>query len=259
MATACRRATSGLRSVEQHQCHHVLLAPSTPGSIHVPASSGGPIAISWSASATATSYRLEQSVNSGAWSQVYAGGGTSKTMTAPATGSYRYRVRGLQRDGLQRLPNQCRGGGHRGCAHCDPRAVLRGKLWHSRGSPACVGHRSRREWYFLGGVQVHAGRCAALDHRFGKHAIRCRQGALHVDGCGRSQWHSDALGSVTNGATSAVAISGSPSSQYTTGILGGRSPIRAHGYHLKVEFFNAGGALISTSSCTMTAGGVGTN
>ena len=77
----------------------VLLAPSPPGSIHVPASSGGPIAISWSASATATSYRLEQSVNSGAWSQVYAGGGTSKTMTAPATGSYRYRVRACNATG----------------------------------------------------------------------------------------------------------------------------------------------------------------
>jgi hypothetical protein len=71
---------------------------------------------------------------------------------------------------------------------------------------------------------------------------------------GRSQWHSDALGSVTNGATSADQWS-----QYTTGIFGGRSPIRTHGYHLKVEFFNAGGALISTSSCTMTAGVAGTN
>ena len=69
--------------------------------------------------------------------------------------------------------------------------------------------------------------------------------------------NSDSLGSVSNPAASPVAVSGNPSSQYTTGIFGARSPIRAHSYQLKVEFFNSGGSLLSTSTCTMTAGVAG--
>ncbi|WP_460877888.1 hypothetical protein, partial [Rhodanobacter koreensis] len=70
---------------------------------------------------------------------------------------------------------------------------------------------------------------------------------------------SDAIGSISNGAASPVAVSSNPTTQYTTGAFGAKSPIRAHSYHLQVDFFNAGGALVSTSTCTMTAGVAGTN
>ncbi|MEY2159389.1 MULTISPECIES: hypothetical protein [unclassified Rhodanobacter] len=70
----------------------VLLPPPVPVSISVPATSNGPIAISWAASATATSYGLDQSVNGGAWAQVYANAATSTSVTAGASGSYSYRV-----------------------------------------------------------------------------------------------------------------------------------------------------------------------
>jgi hypothetical protein len=70
----------------------VLLPPPVPASISVPATSNGPIAISWAASTTATIYGLDQSVNGGAWAQVYANSATSTTVTASATGSYSFRA-----------------------------------------------------------------------------------------------------------------------------------------------------------------------
>ena len=72
----------------------VLLPPPAPASISVPATSNGPIAISWAASPTATIYGVDQSVNGGAWSQVYASSPTSTTINAGATGSYQYRAYG---------------------------------------------------------------------------------------------------------------------------------------------------------------------
>lgn len=70
----------------------VLLPPSAPASISVPATSNGPIAISWAASATATIYGVDQSVNGGAWAQVYANSATSTTVTVGTSGSYSYRA-----------------------------------------------------------------------------------------------------------------------------------------------------------------------
>ena len=237
----------------------VLLAPSTPGSIHVPASSGGPIAISWSASATATSYRLEQSVNGGAWSQVCAGGGTSKTMTAPATGSYRYRVRACNATGCS---------GYRTSAAVAvivvvPITIDGQSYGASYGIPGGTQHASAigfdvsgTSWAVFKYTPVGTQRSTIVSGSVPAGAAKVRYTWTDA---GVPNGNSDALGSVTNGAASAVAISGSPSSQYTTGIFGGKSPIRAHSYHLKVEFFNSGGSLISTSSCTMTAGVAGTN
>ncbi|SHM47986.1 fibronectin type III domain-containing protein, partial [Rhodanobacter sp. OK091] len=70
----------------------VLLVPPVPASITVPVTSNGPIAISWAASATATIYGLDQSINGGAWAQVYANSATSTTVTAGSSGSYSFRA-----------------------------------------------------------------------------------------------------------------------------------------------------------------------
>jgi YD repeat-containing protein len=70
----------------------VLLPPPAPVSISAPATSNGPIAISWAASATATIYGLDQSINGGAWAQVYANSPTSTTVTATSSGSYSFRA-----------------------------------------------------------------------------------------------------------------------------------------------------------------------
>lgn len=64
--------------------------PPTPASISVPATSNGPIAISWAASPTATYYHLYQSFNGGTWAQVYDGAAINTTITVTASGNYNF-------------------------------------------------------------------------------------------------------------------------------------------------------------------------
>jgi hypothetical protein len=70
----------------------VLLPPSAPASLSVPATSSGSVAVSWAASSTATSYTLQQRLGSGGWSTVYIGAATNSTRTVTTTGSYTYQV-----------------------------------------------------------------------------------------------------------------------------------------------------------------------
>ena len=84
-------------------------APSTPGSINIPAviNAGDTITVSWSASTDAegnlSGYKLEKSVNGGSsWSQIYQGNGLSKTDTITAgTSQVRYRVKAYDTIGLE--------------------------------------------------------------------------------------------------------------------------------------------------------------
>lgn len=71
----------------------VALIPAPPASINAPASSYSPsIAVSWSASANATNYVLEESVNGGGWGVINSGDVTSYTAAVPSSGTYRFQV-----------------------------------------------------------------------------------------------------------------------------------------------------------------------
>jgi hypothetical protein len=70
----------------------VLWPPAVPGSISVPATSSGSIAISWAASSTASSYTLQQNFNGGGWASAYSGGATGTTRSVASSGSYSYQV-----------------------------------------------------------------------------------------------------------------------------------------------------------------------
>lgn len=83
-------------------------APTTPGSISVPASiqGGSTVTISWGASSDAQGnlegYKVERSVNNGTWSQIYQGGGTSTTNNvAYGTNTVMYRVKAYDSMGLE--------------------------------------------------------------------------------------------------------------------------------------------------------------
>ena len=77
----------------------VLLPPAAPASITVPATSSGSIAVSWAASATATSYTLQQRLGTDSWGTVYTGTATSSTRTVTASGSYTYQVQACNAGG----------------------------------------------------------------------------------------------------------------------------------------------------------------
>lgn len=59
---------------------------------------GYPYPISWTSSATATSYELQESANGGAWVLVFTGAGTNTSRTH-SVGSYSYRVRACSSKG----------------------------------------------------------------------------------------------------------------------------------------------------------------
>ena len=63
-------------------------SPSTPGN-----SATGAYMVSWTSVSGATSYRLDESVNGGAWSEIQNTSATSNASTGKASGSYSYRVR----------------------------------------------------------------------------------------------------------------------------------------------------------------------
>lgn len=72
----------------------VAHVPPAPATISAPATSNGPMTVSWSAATYATSYQLEQNANGGPWNSVYSGAATSAALSVGSTGTYTYRVRG---------------------------------------------------------------------------------------------------------------------------------------------------------------------
>lgn len=76
------------------------LAPVAPASVGASAASDlSNISVNWSATGNTTSYTVEQSFNVGAWSTIYTGAATSASVTAPADGSYQFRVSSCNANG----------------------------------------------------------------------------------------------------------------------------------------------------------------
>ncbi|GAA0264612.1 hypothetical protein [Rhodanobacter caeni] len=71
-----------------------LVVPDAPASISVPGNSSGSYTVSWSDSANAANYVLEQSLNGAAWTSIYSGSDLSKVMHQTVNGTYTYRVKG---------------------------------------------------------------------------------------------------------------------------------------------------------------------
>jgi hypothetical protein len=83
--------------VESAPCEVLLAAAPLPGVLSVPGSDfDGALTVSWGASELAgVSYRLERSVNGGAYAQVYSGTGLSYAVSALGDGSYAFRVKAV--------------------------------------------------------------------------------------------------------------------------------------------------------------------
>jgi YD repeat-containing protein len=73
--------------------------PPTPGAISVPGTNAGSFTVSWSASAYATYYALDVSVNGQAFDAVGNVAATSYSTTVGASGTYAYRVRACNGNG----------------------------------------------------------------------------------------------------------------------------------------------------------------
>lgn len=89
---------NGCSDLVQSAVVNVAHLPTTPGSINIPASSTGSVAISWAAAAYATSYQVEHSYD-GNWTQVYNGSATSAVVTETVSSNWYYRVRACNPSG----------------------------------------------------------------------------------------------------------------------------------------------------------------
>ena len=91
-ANGCSAATTSANVVIAH-------IPPAPSSISVPSTSTGIVPVSWPATAYATVYELEQSLNGGPWNTVYHGGATSQSVNVGVTASAVYRLQACNANG----------------------------------------------------------------------------------------------------------------------------------------------------------------
>ncbi len=78
----------------------VLLLPPVPDSISIPATSNGPVAVNWAASATASSYTLQHAqYGVTGWSTIYSGGATGFTQSEAVTAIWIYQVQACNASG----------------------------------------------------------------------------------------------------------------------------------------------------------------
>jgi len=78
----------------------VTIPPASAPSLSAPSSSNtGSYTVSWTGVSGATSYNLQEQVNSGAWSTIYSGTTLSDAMSGHANGTYGYRVQACNAGG----------------------------------------------------------------------------------------------------------------------------------------------------------------
>jgi len=85
---------SGCGSWSAEATVSVQLPPATPPSLAVPAVGlNGTYTVSWGASAGATTYTLEESINGGGWVIAYTGSAQSASFSSRPAGTYAYRIK----------------------------------------------------------------------------------------------------------------------------------------------------------------------
>jgi YD repeat-containing protein len=225
---------------------------STPG-LSVPATSNtGQYVVSWSAVGGATAYYLQEQVNGGGWTQVYAGGGTSFTPGAKYNGTYGYRVQACNAGGCSAWS----GASAVAVSLHMPLPANGQSYWQTYMISTTTGNMSigfdivngnKWEVYYIQPGTVHG----VLDSGpTPPYAVTVQFTWTLV---GTPGGYNSAGGSFTNGAPSPLNVSSNPNSWYTTNSFNNHSGSHARTYQVRVDFFDATGANISSSTFTLTA------
>ena len=211
----------------------------------------GSYTVSWNGVATATGYNLQEQVNGGGWSTVYSGTGGSWSTSGRVNGNYGYQVQA------------CNGSG---CSAFSPVGTV------SVAMPTTLPINGQAIW---NEYTVNTGTGSAL---IGFDIVNGNTWEVFYNAAGNTHllktsgpvptfattvqytWtlvgapagYNDAGGSVNNGAASPVNISSNPSSQLITNAFNFKSGSHARTYQVRVDFFNASGANINSSTFTLT-------
>lgn len=231
----------------------VLWPPSGAPSLSLPSRNySGSYTVSWSGVSTASSYTLQEQVNGGAWTTVQANGNTSWSTSGRGNGTYGYQVIACNASGcgpwsgsasvleIVPAPIALNGKGY---------SVLYGIPLRQTGSDSIgISIVNGNTW------QVVSNKPGQLGYVLASGAIPSWAVTVQFTytSLGPPPGDTDAAGSVTNGAASPVAISGNPTSLYTTGTFSG-STTHGRQYSVKVDFFDSTGTNISSSTCNLIA------
>lgn len=234
------------------------VAPAIPGAaptINTPTTSTtGSYTVSWNSITGATSYVLQEQINGGGWTTLQSSGAISWPASSQSSGTYSYQVQACNASGcsawsapgtttVSNANPSLNPIGLNGKTYTGTNALTQGSGNEAIGFDIANGNAWEVFTSKVGNPHVVVGTGPTPA---GAVSVQL----TWVDG-GVPAGESDALGSVTNPAASPVPLSSNPSSQYLTGTFNFNSANRGHLYTLHVDFFNASGTDISTSSCVL--------
>ncbi len=237
----------------------VLLPPSSAPSLSVPGTNGnGSYTVSWSGVSTAASYNLQEQVNGGSWTTVQASGNTSWNASGKGSATYGYRVQACNSGGC----GPWSGTGSITVTIPVPIAID-GQSYTSSSSVGSTGGASAAIGFDITGGGTWE--VFTANQRVAKTVVKSGAvppGATTV----QYAWTEVGLanganlggGTVTNGASAPTAVSSNPSSNYYVAMAKNSTNVAGLTYRVTVTFYNAAGANISSSTCTMTAVVAGT-
>lgn len=230
----------------------VLLPPSGTPSLSAPATNGnGSFTVNWTGVSGATTYNFLEQINGGSWTTALSGNATNWNTSGRSTGTYGYRVQACNASG------------------CGPWS---GTSTVTVSMPIAVNGQAYSTWYL-----IPSGMSGAADIGFNivngntwqiRAVTRVQIHPVQASGAvpasaitvqftytyiGVPSGDNDAGGTVTNDAASPVAISSNPTSHYHTNTWPQTSSDRGRIYQVRIDFFNAIGANISSSTCTLKA------
>jgi YD repeat-containing protein len=235
----------------------VTIPPASAPGLSAPSTnSTGNYTVSWTGVNGATSYTLQEQTNGGGWNTVQAGSNMSWGASGRSTATYGYQVQA------------CNAGG------CGPWSgisntvvtipvpiAINGNSYNEyasisgAGGVATIGFLiSGNTWQVYGSAP--SGNTVKASGSVPATAVTVQYTWTNL---GVPAGDTDSGGTVTNGAPSPTALSGNPSSHYTTNSYTKTSPTHGRSYQLRVDFYNAAGANVSSSTCTLTAETQGIN
>lgn len=237
----------------------VLLPPSSAPALSVPGTNGnGSYTVSWSGVSTASSYTLEEQVNGGGWTTVQANGNTSWNASGKGTATYGYRVQACNSSGCGPWS------GTDSITVTIPVPIaINGQSYSTHSSPGSTGGASAAIGFEIVGGNTwevftsnqHVANTLVTSGGVPSGAATVQYTWTEV---GLANGANLSGGTVSNGASTPTAVSSNPSSNYYVSMARNSSNVIGLTYHVTVTFYNAAGANISSSTCTMTATVVGT-
>ncbi|WP_109124704.1 hypothetical protein [Dyella sp. C11] len=231
----------------------VTIPPASSPTVSVPSTSNnGQYTVSWTAVAGATTYYVQEQVNGSGWTQVVSGGGTAWAPSAKNNGTYGYRVQACNAGGCSAWS----GTSSVVVSLNMPLPANGQSYWHTYTISTTTGNMAigfdivggnTWEVYYIQPGTVHGVMASGATPPY---AVTVQYTWTLV---GAPAGFNDAGGSFTNGAPSQVNVSSNPNSWYTTNSWNNHSGSHARTYQVRVDFFSATGANISSSTFQLTA------